>query len=264
MASSIDFTKFVQLPNTHWADSRWGNASPQMRVYQYLWDKVTKCIYNGSNGKFHGRVLGGKPIPYKEIANALGISWSTVQRAVGFLEAHGFIRTHQTFIRASLSFDVLDCEKHVTDEQKAKVKEIQEKAVKAHEAVWGTAIAEMDADITLQTIRCPYCGGNDDQCACDFLCSKCPDGATTLYGFKAAKEHLKSGHLVPVKEAPKPVVPNPVQEPPTTKSCASVRKPQRPPYEDDGLTPYQRALKSQAARQAQQISRGFDFDAEEL
>jgi len=62
-------------------------------VWMYMWciDKMTSISEDGI-----GKVLGGKPIRFKEIGDELGISIRTYQRWSAVLSEHGYINTLRT------------------------------------------------------------------------------------------------------------------------------------------------------------------------
>jgi hypothetical protein len=86
----------------------------------YMWciDKVTS-VYEGEDGTPTGKVLDGLPIGFAVIANDanLGISWSSVQRNMKYLERVGLIRRVRGTIKDKYSYEVLNCRKSLSGKQ---------------------------------------------------------------------------------------------------------------------------------------------------
>ena len=86
----------------------------------YMWciDKVTS-VYKDEDGTPTGKVLDGLPIGFAVIANDanLGISWSSVQRNMKYLEGIGLIRRVRSTIKDKYSYEVLHCRKSFSGTQ---------------------------------------------------------------------------------------------------------------------------------------------------
>lgn len=115
----------TSLPNSVLYDSRlWNNSEGKplsaayLRVYLMFIDKVTQT-YDDEDGSKVGVVLGGAPIPYSAIKDALGCSYPTVQRVIQHLADARLILRQLVSLRDGYRYFVVDCRKEF------KVKELK-------------------------------------------------------------------------------------------------------------------------------------------
>ena len=74
-------------------------------------------MYDEGDGTKTGVVLGGTPVSFKEIASALGCSYSTVQRATAHLVRVGLIRRQWVSMTDGYRYEVLNCRKSLSGKQ---------------------------------------------------------------------------------------------------------------------------------------------------
>lgn len=89
-----------------------------MLCYMWCIDKVTS-VYEDKDGTPTGKVLNGLPIGFAVIANDanLGISWSSVQRNMKYLEKVKLIHRVRGTIKDKYSYEVLNCRKSLNGKQ---------------------------------------------------------------------------------------------------------------------------------------------------
>jgi hypothetical protein len=103
-----------------WLPAKKGRKPSVDAMLCYLWciDKVTS-VYGDKDGTPTGKVLDGLPIGFAVIANEanLGISWSSVQRNMKYLEQAKLIRRVRGTIKDKYSYEVLNCRKQFNGKQ---------------------------------------------------------------------------------------------------------------------------------------------------
>lgn len=95
---------------------RKGISAHYVLIYLLLIDKVTEA-YDDDDGTKTGVVLGGTPVSFRDIATALGCSYSTVQRATAHLVSVGLIRRQWVSMTDGYSWEVLNCRKWLSGKQ---------------------------------------------------------------------------------------------------------------------------------------------------
>jgi hypothetical protein len=90
-----------------------------LRILIWCIDKVTSVYDDEELGVPIGSVLGGAEISFNTIGNAnnLRISWSTVQRAMQFLEERRLIRRHRGSSMKEYSYEVINCRKEFKEKK---------------------------------------------------------------------------------------------------------------------------------------------------
>lgn len=97
-------------------EGRKGISAHYVLIYLLLIDKVTE-VHDNDDGTKTGVVLGGTPVSFRDIATALGCSYSTVQRATAHLVKVGLIRRHEVSRTDGYRWEVLNCRKLMTGKQ---------------------------------------------------------------------------------------------------------------------------------------------------
>lgn len=122
---AVDYDFNTNVPNYVFNPVLWHPAKGRKpsvdAMLCYLWciDKVTKVYEDKEDGTSTGKVIDGMPIGYAVIANEanLGISWSSVQRNMKYLEKVGLIRRVRSTIKDKYSYEVLNCRKSFNGKQ---------------------------------------------------------------------------------------------------------------------------------------------------
>src|ERR1035441_6271847 len=123
IAINYDFN--TNVPNYVFNPALWHPATKGRKpsvdaMLCYLWciDKVTS-VYKDKDGTPNGKVLDGLAIGFAVIANDanLGISWSSVQRNMKYLEKVNLIRRVRGTIKDKYSYEVLNCRKQLNGKQ---------------------------------------------------------------------------------------------------------------------------------------------------
>jgi hypothetical protein len=121
----IDYEFNTTVPNYVFNSALWHPATKGRKpsvdaMLCYLWciDKVTS-VYKDKDGTPNGKVLDGLAIGFAVIANDanLGISWSSVQRNMKYLEQINLIRRVRGTIKDKYSYEVLNCRKSLNGKQ---------------------------------------------------------------------------------------------------------------------------------------------------
>jgi|ERR1035437_819872 hypothetical protein len=122
---AVNYAFNTNVPNyvfnpAFWQPKDGGRPPSVYAMLCYLWciDKVTS-VYEDEDGTPTGKVLDGLPIGFAVIANDanLGISWSSVQRNMKYLEGVGLIRRVRGTIKDKYSYEVLNCRKSLNGKQ---------------------------------------------------------------------------------------------------------------------------------------------------
>jgi hypothetical protein len=121
---AVNYAFNTNVPNYVFNPALWHPAKGRKpsvdALLCYLWciDKVTS-VYEAENGTPNGKVLDGLPIGFAVIANEanLGISWSSVQRNMKYLEGVGLIRRVRGTIKDKYSYEVVNCRKSFNGKQ---------------------------------------------------------------------------------------------------------------------------------------------------
>jgi hypothetical protein len=121
---AVNYAFNTNVPNYVFNPALWHPAKGRKpsvdALLCYMWciDKVTS-VYEDEDGTPTGKVLDGLAIGFAVIANAdnLGISWSSVQRNMKFLEGVGLIRRIRGTIKDKYTFEVVNCRKQFNGKQ---------------------------------------------------------------------------------------------------------------------------------------------------
>jgi hypothetical protein len=120
----IDYDFNTSVPNYVYNPALWHPAKGRkpsvdaMLCYMWCIDKVTS-VYEDNDGTPTGKVLDGLRIGFAVIANEanLGISYSSVQRNMKYLEDAKLIRRVRGTFKDKYSYEVLNCRKQFNGKQ---------------------------------------------------------------------------------------------------------------------------------------------------
>jgi hypothetical protein len=122
---AVNYAFNTNVPNYVFNPALWRPAEKgrkpsvdAMLCYMWCIYKVTS-VYEDKDGTPTGKVLNGLAIGFAVIANDanLGISWSSVQRNMKYLEQVGLIRRVRGTIKDKYSYEVLNCRKSLSGKQ---------------------------------------------------------------------------------------------------------------------------------------------------
>jgi hypothetical protein len=121
---AVNYAFNTNVPNYVFNPALWHPAKGRKpsvdALLCYMWciDKVTS-VYEDEDGTPTGKVLDGLPIGFAVIANDanLGISWSSVQRNMKYLQKVNLIRRVRGTIKDKYSYEVLNCRKQLNGKQ---------------------------------------------------------------------------------------------------------------------------------------------------
>jgi hypothetical protein len=121
---AVNYAFNTNVPNYVFNPALWHPAKGRKpsvdALLCYMWciDKVTS-VFEDEDGTPTGKVLDGLPIGFAVIANDanLGISWSSVQRNMKYLEGVGLLRRVRGTIKDKYSYEVLNCRKSLNGKQ---------------------------------------------------------------------------------------------------------------------------------------------------
>jgi hypothetical protein len=121
---AVNYAFNTNVPNYVFNPALWHPAKGRKpsvdALLCYMWciDKVTS-VYEDEDGTPTGKVLDGLAIGFAAIANDanLGISWSSVQRNMKYLQKVNLIRRIRGTIKDKYSYEVLNCRKQLNGKQ---------------------------------------------------------------------------------------------------------------------------------------------------
>jgi hypothetical protein len=161
-------------------------------LYALMIDKVTET-YNAENGSKVGAVLGGTPVSYKDISDALHCSYSAVARAAGFLTGVGLIARQRCGLEDGYQWYVLNCRKEFEEKEKyegAKLRGTGKKYYRIKPQEKPTEIPTF-TEGELSIDHCSKCDGGLLECSCPLTCPVC---SLALNGIAQAIAHIRSAH----------------------------------------------------------------------
>ncbi|MGB0073617.1 MAG: hypothetical protein WBP71_11765 [Terracidiphilus sp.] len=171
-----------------WYSTKKGRKPSVDAMLCYMWciDKVTS-LFEDEDGTPTGKVLDGLPIGFAVIANDanLGISWSSVQRNMKYLEQVGLIRRVRGTIKDKYSYEVLTCRKQFNGKRADGTIRLGGKTYTDKGVRSSTVAAPASSNDGLHCVDavetfpakfkgiCPRCSQSAEDCECEWKCPEC-------------------------------------------------------------------------------------------